>query len=126
MRRSIPALLLTGLLTALALWDLRQVDELSTQLCALTDLAVHCCEKGDMGSAQKAADSALAIWEERELYRAVFLRHNEMEETAAALLALSSALRAGETADALAAAAAANHHLKSLRDMEHCCLGSIF
>ena len=125
MSREIAAALLLLLLMAGAWWNISAVDRLSGDMLEQLELSRQAAEEGDASRALEELDPALERWLKADSYTHIFIRHSEIDSTAAAFYELRAALLAEELEGCDAAYGKLRYHIISIQEMEHPGLGSI-
>ncbi len=126
MKKEIFALALLALILLGNLWNQRQLTDLTGEMLSCTRLAFREAEAGRWQAAGQAAQAALTLWERRERYRGVFLRHPESDETTDALCDLLGAIRARDEGALLGGYLRVQTRIRCLLRMETLSLASVF
>ena len=126
MKRTVMALLLLALLVICSVVNLYHLDKLTGELIGDVSLARAAWQQGDTEGALVTLREAIALWESSDGYTHIFIRHDEVNEASDAFFALLGDLTSGETEAAEAICETLLYHLRSIRDMEHVSIHSVF
>ncbi len=126
MKKEIAAALLLLLLFAGTLVNIRVNDGLIAELEDTVDRAYIAAQNGDWDSAKKGVEAACRRWESLDGYTHVFIRHSEIGTTTDALYSMLSSVCAEDIGDLRGSYGLLRAQLRSLSEMEHISIGSIF
>ena len=118
-------LLLAGMLGGILL-HIRHLETMIGELTDQVDKAQIHAEQGDYSAAGEEISQAMDQWERAGHYTHIFIRHDEVNEASDAFFALLGDLTSGETEAAEASCETLLYHLRSIRDMEHVSIKSVF
>lgn len=125
MKRELCAAALLLLLAAGSLWHLRIADRLTGQVADRLDRAEQAARQEDYGAALSALQEGQALWQKAGVYTRVFFRHPDLDSLREAFAALEQLLRQEDRAWP-AALELLRYHLRTINEMEHVSLGTVF
>ena len=126
MSRELIAGLLLALLILGAVLNIKAADRMAEGIARCLDMSEQAALAGDAEGAAAGMDAALELWLESEGYTHIFIRHSEIDGTSDAFYDAVEELSDGDSEALSAAYDKLRYHLRSLIDMEHVSLGSIF
>ena len=116
---------LMALMIGASVWNIRYIDSFTDSLIEQIELSRTMWISGKKEAARETLEQALDRWYGAETYTHVFIRHAEVNDVTDAFYDVFAAIRSGDTAagsqyDRLEA------HLRSINDMEHVTIRSVF
>lgn len=126
MKRELCAVLLLAAIFAASIWNIRYIDRITEELLSDLDRSAAAAETGDCESAAALLTTALEHWNSVDHYSGVALRHAETDSCTDLFYALLGELYQGETGRAKGLYQSLREHLKSIAEMEHPTLKSVF
>ena len=125
MKKAAAAALLMLTMAGVAIWNIRYVHRFTSSLTESIELSRSLWASGDPDGAEKALKDALDQWFYAEPYTHVFIRHSEVNDVTDAFYDVFAALRE-DSASADSQYDRLEAHLKSIDEMEHVTVKSIF
>jgi hypothetical protein len=126
MKKELIAAALLASLLAGALVNVRALDRISDSIERLIDEVERGADIGAWDAAERAAESAVSFWESRGAYTHIVLRHSITEDVSDKLADLVTSVYSRESGLSAGAAKSARARVKSMKDIEHISMGSIF
>ena len=125
MKKAAAAMALMAFMIGASVWNIRYINSFTDTLIGQIELSRSMWAAGDAPAAQEALESALDRWFAAEAYTHVFIRHAEVNDVTDAFYDVFAALNSDDSAadsqyDRLEA------HLRSINDMEHVTVKSVF
>jgi hypothetical protein len=126
MKKELVAAILLAALFAGALVNVKALDALSGDIELLIDEAERNADIGSWDAAERAAEDAVSLWESRSGYTHIVLRHSITEDVSDKLSELVKSVYSHEQGPSAGAAKAARSRMKSMTEIEHVSMGSVF
>ena len=126
MKKELFAAALLVLILALALWNTREIGDLCGEIAELVERSADEASRENWPESQRLFEDALALWQSRESYTGIVLRHTDIETLTDDFYELSEHLRTRDAPAALSAASLVREHLRGIAEIESFALGSIF
>lgn len=126
MKKETVAAILLLLLFAGTIVNINVNDRLIAELDNTVTAAYTAARNGDWDSAKEGVEAACRRWESLDDYTHIFIRHSEIGTTTDALYSMLSSVCAEDIGDLRGSYGLLHAQLRSLAEMEHISIGSIF
>lgn len=126
MKRELCAVLLLAVIFAASIWNIHYFDRMTEDLLSELDRSAAAAESGDCETAAALLTDTLDRWDSLDLYSGITLRHAETDSCTDLFYALLGELYQGNTGKAKGLYQNLQEHLRSLAEMEHPTLKSVF
>ena len=111
---------------AMSIINVSYLEKLTSSVSRKVEAAADSMLKGDITNAEAHAVEAFRLWQSRNLYAHIVLRHTIYENGEAALIMLLTEIYSENAGGALGAAEAVRRSMESIAGAERVRLGSIF
>lgn len=125
MKREATMMALILALVLISVWNIRQAQELRTQIITQLELSRANAEQGNWETADIYAQQGIELWLRSEPYTHIFIRHAEIDSCTDVFYSLISSLQKREADGINAEYDLLEYHLNSIADMEIPTPGSI-
>ena len=117
--------LLSAMIIASAI-NVACINRLCADMSELVEKATDAAGQNNWDSAESLSDSAMTLWERKDSYTHVVLRHSEIDILSDALFDFYAAVREKNGGQSSAAAKKVQYHIESISRMEMPSFGSVF
>ena len=126
MKKEIIVSALFTVMLALSIVNVSYLEKLTNSVSRNAEAAADAMSEGDIADAEAHAVEAFRLWQSRNIYAHIVLRHTIYENGEAALIMLLSEIYSGNAGGALGAAEAVRRSMESIVGAERVRMGSIF
>lgn len=126
MKKEIMAVSLLAAMMLTSIINIRCIEKLTNEISEIVGQSVEAAEAEDWLNAEINVRRAETMWNEKDGYTHIVLRHTEIDTVSDALYDLIKAIFENNSQSAAAEAEKVLYHLDSISRMEQLRLGSIF
>lgn len=126
MKKEIMAVLMLAVMLVTSLINIRSIEKLTNEISDIVSQSAEAAKKEDWLNAEVNIRRAETMWNEKDGYTHIVLRHTEIDTVSDALYDLIKAIYENSSETAAAEAEKVLYHLDSISRMEQLRLGSIF
>lgn len=124
--KEIAAAVLLSVMILAAAVNVACINRLCGEISELVSKAADAARINDWDSAERFSDSAMTLWERKDSYTHVVLRHSEIDTLSDALFDYYAAICEKNGGQSTAAAKKVQYHIESISGMEMPSFGSVF
>ncbi len=124
--KEVAAAVLLAVMIIVAAVNVAAINRLCDELSEHIEKAFDSLRNGDWETTEYYSESAMTLWERKDSYTHIVLRHSEIDTLSDALFDFYAAVREKNGGQSSAAAKKVLYHIESISKMEMPSFGSVF